>query len=204
MNAFVTLSPSPDPSEHFQRYSEVVEGSEFLAFAARADSPEEALGLVEQVRRRYPDATHHCWAYQIGQLYRFNDDGEPSGTAGMPIFKALQGQGLDHVLCVVVRYYGGTKLGTGGLVRAYSGAAAECLRLAQREQVRPRLACVVSVPYDQVSALYHLLGSFDVLRGEEGYNGAGITLELQLFPEDLVPFSSALRDATRGRGIVLD
>lgn len=201
---FTTLAPSLDADEFFQRHSAVIEGSEFLAFAARADSPEQALEQVAQLRARYPDATHHCWAYQVGQLYRFNDDGEPGGTAGMPILKAIQGQGLDHLLCVVVRYYGGTKLGTGGLVRAYGGTAAECLRLARREEVRPRCKQMVSVPYDQVSALYHLLGQFDALRGEEEYSGVGVRVALELFPEDLPAFAEGLRDATRGMGLLLD
>lgn len=202
--AYITLAPSPDPAEAFHRHSTVVEGSEFLAFAIRADAPEEALAQVVALRGRYPDATHHCWAYQIGPLYRFADDGEPGGTAGQPILRAITGQGLDHLLCVVVRYYGGTKLGTGGLVRAYGGAAAECLRLAPRLHIRPRVARSVQVPYDQVSALYHLLGQYDVLRGPEDYSGVGVRLEVQLFPEDLSGFAQALQDATRGSGLLLE
>lgn len=107
------------------RHSTVIEGSEFLAFAERADSAPEALAQLAALRTRYPDATHYCWAYQIGPLYRFSDDGEPGGTAGAPMLRAIGGQDIDHVMVVVVRYYGGIKLGTGGLVRAYGGAAAE-------------------------------------------------------------------------------
>lgn len=191
--------PSPFTTlagEH--RHSAVVENSEFLAFAARADTPPEALAYLETVKARYPDATHHCWAYQIGAEYRFNDDGEPGGTAGAPMLRAIGGQGLDHVMAVVVRYYGGVKLGTGGLVRAYGGTAAECLRTAPRLEVRPRQPLRVRVPFPHLSALYHLLDTFDTARGEEEYTVSGIEMSLGLFPEDVQAFTAALADATRG------
>ncbi|GMA15735.1 hypothetical protein GCM10025871_20660 [Deinococcus metallilatus] len=101
-------------------------------------------------------------------------------------------------MVVVVRYYGGVKLGTGGLVRAYGGAAAECLRTAPRLEVRPRLTLSVSVPFGHLSALYHLLGTFDAVRGEEAYTASGVTLSVQVSPEDADAFAQALRDATRG------
>lgn len=192
---FTTLA-----GEH--RHSAVVDNSEFLAFAARADTPPEALAYLETVRQRYPDATHHCWAYQIGAEYRFNDDGEPGGTAGAPMLRAIGGQGLDHVMAVVVRYYGGVKLGTGGLVRAYGGTAAECLRTAPRLEVRPRQTLRVEVPFPHLSAIYHLLGSFDTVHGEEQYTASGVELNVGLFPEDVVGFTAALADATRGEAAV--
>lgn len=186
------------------RFDAVVENSEFLAFAGRADTPEEALSTLDALRKRYPDATHHCWAYRIGPLYRFSDDGEPGGTAGAPILRSIEGQGVDHVVVVVVRYYGGVKLGTGGLVRAYGGAAAECLRTAPRETVRSRRTLTVRVPFEHLSALYHLLGIFDLIRGEEGYTASGVTLDVQVYPEDADAFAAALRDATRGAAGVED
>ncbi|WP_019587118.1 IMPACT family protein [Deinococcus apachensis] len=180
------------------RFDAVVENSEFLAFAGRADTPEEALAQLAALRERYPDATHHCWAYRIGPLYRFSDDGEPGGTAGSPILRAIEGQGVDHVMVVVVRYYGGVKLGTGGLVRAYGGTAAECLRTALREAVRPRHTLTVHVPFEHLSALYHLLGTFDTVRGEEAYTVSGVALDVGVYPENADAFAAALRDATRG------
>lgn len=182
------------------RADAVIEGSEFIALAARADTPEEALAWVKAIRAGRPDATHVCWAYLIGAAYRFADDGEPGGTAGQPILRAIGGQKLDHVALAVVRYYGGTKLGTGGLVRAYGHTAAECLRTAPRLEVRPRVAVQASVPFDQVSVLYHLLGGFDLERGEEEYGQHGLTLGLSLYPEDVEAFGLALREATRGAG----
>lgn len=191
----------PDPfttlaSPH--RHGAVVENSEFLAFAQRADTPEDALAGLAALRERYPDATHHCWAYRIGPAYRFSDGGEPGGAAGTPILRAIEGQGVDHVMVVVVRYYGGVKLGTGGLVRAYGGTAAECLRTAPRLEVRPRQPLTVSVPFEHLGALYHLLDTFGAVWGEETYTAGGVILAVQVFPEDAPHFAGALRDATRG------
>lgn len=180
------------------RFDAVIENSEFLAFADRASTPEEALAQLAALRARYPDATHHCWAYRIAGAYRFNDDGEPGGTAGAPILRAIEGQGVDHVMVVVVRFYGGVKLGTGGLVRAYGGTAAECVRSAPKLEVRPRVTLRVAVPFASVSGLYHLLGTWDVTRGEETYTAGGVELHVQLLPEDVPAFTDALRDATRG------
>ncbi|MGU7895871.1 IMPACT family protein, partial [Escherichia coli] len=95
---------------------------------------EEALAFLEA--QREPQATHNCYAYKLGNLYRFFDDGEPTGTAGKPILHAIEAQGLDRVVVLVVRYFGGIKLGAGGLVRAYGGVAAEALRRASTVPLR--------------------------------------------------------------------
>ncbi|WP_261664393.1 IMPACT family protein [Deinococcus sp. Marseille-Q6407] len=195
----------PDPFTTLaapHRCGSVIENSEFLAYARRADTPQDALAFLAEVRAKYPDATHHCWAYRIGELYRFNDDGEPGGTAGAPILRAIEGQELQHVMVVVVRYYGGVKLGTGGLARAYGGGAAEVLRTAQHLVVRPRLQATVSVGFAEQGALYHLLDTWDVIKGEEAYTPEGVTLPLQLYPEDEASFAQALEDATRGSGVL--
>ncbi|MPY67170.1 YigZ family protein [Deinococcus sp. SDU3-2] len=186
------------------RHDAVIENSEFLAFADRADTPEKALGQLAALRERYPSATHHCWAYRIGPAYRFSDDGEPGGTAGAPILRAIEGQGVDHVMVVVVRFYGGVKLGTGGLVRAYGGTAAECLRTAPRLEVRPRQPLTVRVPFEHLSVLYHLLGTFDTVRGEEAYTASGVELSVEVCPEDAAAFAAALRDGTRGAAEVIE
>ncbi len=184
------------------RHDAVIDNSEFLAFADRADAPAQALAQLAALRERYPDATHHCWAYRIGAAYRFSDDGEPGGTAGAPMLRTIEGQGVDHVMVVVVRFYGGVKLGTGGLARAYGGSAAECLRTAPKFEVRPRQPLRVSVGFEHLSTLYHQLGAFDTVRGEEEYTASGVSLPVQVFPEDVEAFTAALRDATRGTATV--
>lgn len=197
----MTLPDLPPPFTTLaapHRHDAVTLGSEFLAFAERADTPGAALAQLAALRARYPDATHHCWAYRIGSQSRFSDDGEPGGTAGAPILRVIEGQGVDHVMVVVVRYFGGVKLGTGGLVRAYGGTAAECLRTAPRETVRPRVTLSVSVPFEHLSALYHLLGTFDAQREEEGYTASGVSLPVRVHPEEAEVFAATLRNATRG------
>lgn len=104
--------------------------SRFVAHAAPAASGEQALAFLREVGSA--SASHNCWAYRIGADYRSHDDGEPGGSAGRPILQAIEGQGMDRVVVVVTRWFGGIKLGVGGLVRAYGGAAAECLRRGQR------------------------------------------------------------------------
>lgn len=104
--------------------------SKFLAFACHVDTVEEAMGIVAKYKKKYFDARHVCYAYQLGPdgaTFRANDDGEPSSTAGKPILGQLQSHALTNALCIVVRYYGGVNLGTGGLIVAYRTAAAEAL-----------------------------------------------------------------------------
>lgn len=125
-----------------------VRRSRFIARAAPAASREEALALVERARRDHPEARHHCWAYVIGAPGRatsaaMNDDGEPSGTAGKPILGVIEHKGIGDVAVVVIRYFGGVKLGAGGLVRAYAGAAEAVLSRLSVCHHEPRLTFVV-------------------------------------------------------------
>lgn len=105
-----------------------IKKSEFISYAFPVNDREQAMAHVDNLRQQYPDARHHCWAYIIGDPNNttsagFDDDGEPSGTAGRPILNVLQHKSIGNVIIIVVRYFGGIKLGAGGLTRAYSGAA---------------------------------------------------------------------------------
>ncbi|HKL09587.1 MAG TPA: YigZ family protein [Bacteroidales bacterium] len=109
-------------------------GSKFLAFAYPVSSEEEIKVIQEQLRNKYHDARHHCYAYMLGpekEVYRANDDGEPSSTAGKPILGQIRSFNLTNILIVVIRYFGGTKLGVGGLISAYKTAAEEALKKAK-------------------------------------------------------------------------
>ncbi len=126
-------------------------GSRFLGHVGPIDSPAEALAFLDGLRRRYHDATHHCWAYRLGWSTslesRFSDDGEPSRTAGLPILQAMEARGVSDACVVVVRYFGGIKLGPGGLARAYRTAAGEALDAAR---LTPHVILVeteVEIPY---------------------------------------------------------
>lgn len=190
MNDFVTLAAA---SEHRQE----VKGSSFLAYAARAQTSEAAFEFLRGLAARHPDATHLCWAYRIGDQYRFSDAGEPGGTAGQPIYRAIEGQGLDQVVVGVIRYFGGTKLGAGGLVRAYGGVAAEALRKAEKRQESPQQEVVVQVPFEQVGSLYHVLDTLGVAQREERYDEHGLHVRVRIARSNVARLESLLRDATR-------
>ena len=124
MKEYVTIAPQETTAES------VIEKSRFIASAISVDTAEEAAEFVEAKRKKFYDATHNCYAYVVGDKSKFGDDGEPQGTAGLPIYDCIRKSGLDHVCVVVTRYFGGVKLGAGGLVRAYGGCCAEVLRKA--------------------------------------------------------------------------
>ena len=174
-----------------------VKHSRFIAQAAPASSLQAALAFLAQVSDA--DATHNCWAYRIGAEYRSSDDGEPAGTAGRPILAAIEGQGCDQVMVVVTRWYGGIKLGAGGLVRAYGGAAVECLRLAERvllvEMREVRLSCT----FDDLGSVHAALPAYGAEKLAEDFDETGAALRIHLPADRVDALKTHLRDATRNR-----
>jgi uncharacterized YigZ family protein len=143
-----------------------VKGSRFIGETVRAVSVDDAVAGLTVIRKREYQATHHCYAYVTGLpgqvKFKYSDDGEPSGTAGRPIYDVVQGSRLSNLLVVVTRYYGGTKLGTGGLVRAYSGAARAVVEASDRSQhyLTRDYRCVLAFArYDQWLREIHKLGA---------------------------------------------
>ena len=153
--------------------------SRFLALLEPARSTASALEALARARRRYPDASHHCWAWRIGPgaEERCSDDGEPAGTAGLPILQVLKGAELCDVLVVVVRWFGGIKLGKGGLVRAYGDAARQALAQVRRRERFPTERLALEVPYTAVGAVKRLVRPPEVELVEEVY---GTTARLVL------------------------
>lgn len=135
----------------------VVEKSRFIAAAIGVQTVEEAQNFIAQKRKKYFDATHNCYAYVIGDKMKFSDDGEPQGTAGMPILECIRNKGLNCVCVVVTRFFGGVKLGAGGLVRAYSGSCAEALNRCERLQMTECVRCLVEVEYSYLKLLRRAL-----------------------------------------------
>ena len=123
-------------------------GSRFLAYVFHAPDEEAFQARLAELKVEHPKAGHHCWAWRIGAAYRFNDDGEPGGTAGRPMMQVLEGSELQDVAAISVRYWGGTKLGTGGLARAYSASTARALEDAGRFEVVPRVRLSLSLPFN--------------------------------------------------------
>lgn len=174
-----------------------VKHSRFLAQAAPATSPQAALAFLAQVAD--PDATHNCWAYRIGAEYRSSDDGEPAGTAGRPILAAIEGQGYDQVMVVVTRWYGGIKLGAGGLVRAYGGAAAECLRTAERRLLVEMRELRFGCAFDDLGSVHAALPAFAAEKLAEDFDESGAVLRIGLPADRVDALKTHLRDATRNR-----
>ncbi|MEI2429130.1 MULTISPECIES: IMPACT family protein [Lysobacter] len=179
------------------RHAIEVKHSRFLALAAPVATPEAALAFLAEVAD--PAATHNCWAYRIGAQYRFNDDGEPSGTAGRPILAAIDGQGCDQAVVVVTRWYGGIKLGAGGLVRAYGGAAAECLRRAPRRELVTYAELELAYPFADTGAVHATLNAFGADKADERFDAAGARVRVRLPAAQLDALKAQLRDATRNR-----
>jgi len=171
--------------------------SRFTAHALSAASEEAALEFLQRVAD--PAATHNCWAWRIGQRYRFNDDGEPGGTAGKPILQAIDGQGLDQVIVVVTRWFGGIKLGAGGLMRAYGGCAAECLRQAEKLELVQIQRIEFALEFAQLALLRARLRAFDAGIEAEDFSGTGVTLRVALPVQHLDALRRVLADLSRGR-----
>jgi len=177
----------------------LVKKSRFLAQGAPVESPEHAMAVLAELSDHA--ATHNCFAYRTGDAYRFSDDGEPGGTAGRPILAAIEGRDLDRVLVVVTRWYGGIKLGAGGLARAYGGSASECLRTAPVRVVRERVRVLLAARFDDLGAIYGVLERRDLDKLGEDYRAEGVVLRVELDRRDLESLQRALADATRGRVI---
>ena len=174
-----------------------IKHSRFIAHAAPIQNAAAALEFLQQVA--VADATHNCWAYRYGNDYRSSDDGEPSGTAGRPILAAIDGQGFDRVMVVVTRWYGGIKLGAGGLVRAYGGTAAECLRLAPRLPLIAMAELDVQAGFEDLGPLHAALGANLAEKVDEAFTADGVNLHLRLPADQVEPLKNRLRDATRDR-----
>jgi len=179
------------------QHSQDIKHSRFTAHAAPIDAPAAALAFVAAIS--VADATHNCWAYRHGAEYRSSDDGEPSGTAGRPILAAIDGQGLDRVVVVVTRWYGGVKLGAGGLVRAYGGTAAECLRLAPRLPLTEMATLQLRCGFEDLGTVHQALAQHQAIKEQEDFDAHGALLRASLPADRRDALKNQLRDATRNR-----
>ena len=178
-----------------------VKQSRFLATGHPISDIDEALRLLDNARLQA--ATHHCWAYKLGSNYRFSDDGEPSGTAGRPILSAIEGQQLDAVIVIVTRWYGGINLGTGGLVRAYGGAAAECLRLAERKPLLHWIEAKLECDFSLTGSVHQLLQQYQAEKQEETFNESGWQLHFRIPAQYFPALTIKITDLSRGAAKLL-
>ena len=172
--------------------------SRFIGRIWPVETEEEALEKIQQMKKQHYDATHNCWAYiPHGGAVRFSDDGEPGGTAGMPMLQVLQREGLNNCVCVVTRYFGGILLGAGGLVRAYTKGAKIAVDAAGKSMKRVWTVLYVPCPYNFYERVRLEAAAFGGIVRQTEF-GAEVELEL-LFPEQQVPaFLEKLTDMTAG------
>lgn len=174
-----------------------IKHSRFVAHAVPVEDENGAMRVLREIH--VPDATHNCWAWRVGDQYRSSDDGEPAGTAGRPILAAIDGQGFDRVAVVVVRWYGGIKLGAGGLVRAYGGCAAECLRTATRQPLVDLVRLTLRAPFDALGSVHAALPAVQAHKLSETFDPDGVALYIELPRAQVSDLKTRLRDATRDR-----
>lgn len=187
-------------AEAFEFEIEPIKHSRFIAHAQAVASDEAALDFLEDIKSLYPDARHHCWAYQLreSERVRFSDDGEPGGSAGRPMLSQLQGREVFDIAVVVVRYFGGTKLGVGGLMRAYGGAVAQLLDRASLKVVTPTLPLWLSYDYSDTSSVEGALAELKLQASETIY-GEKVEACLQVPDSDIFELYQTLQTQAGGR-----
>lgn len=178
-------------------FREEIRKSRFITLAAPISSPAEAQAFIEQ----HSDlaATHNCWAWKLGAQYRSSDDGEPGGTAGRPILAAIEAQDCDQVVVLVIRWYGGIQLGTGGLARAYGGGANKCLQQAEKRLLVSRVELQCSCTFSELALLKLRIAEADGLVMDEQFTANGVDLRLALGEAQIETVQRQLADLSRGR-----
>lgn len=191
---------------HLHRVEQEIERSRFLTTVAPAPTVEEAKAFIARVREEFADANHNCWAYVVGPpgatgMAGMSDDGEPHGTAGRPMLTALLHGGVGDVAVVVTRYFGGTLLGKGGLVRAYTGCVQQALEHLPTSERVSKARLTVELEYASVDGFRRMLAAHEVEIVSEAY-AATVGYQLLLPTTRLETFQKALGDLTHGRALV--
>ena len=188
------------------RVEESILRSRFITTLAHADTVECARAFVAEISDEFSDTDHNCWAYVIGppgdtSRVGMSDAGEPHGTAGRPMLNVLLGSGVGDVVAVVTRYFGGTKLGKGGLVRAYSGGVKAALEGLELKELVQTTTLLVTITYSDVSTLKHALPQFEAAVTAEDF-GTDVTMIVVLPEEHEASFVEALAGITNGKAVV--
>lgn len=144
----------------------IINKSKFITNIFSVDNLDEINTYLELIRNKYKDATHHCYAYILDNTKRFNDDNEPSGTAGMPILDCLEKNNLNHILCIVTRYFGGIKLGAGGLVRAYSNSVSSALNNTIKMELINGYETILKFSYNKIDEIDKILENYEIINKE--------------------------------------
>ncbi|WP_026581056.1 YigZ family protein [Bacillus sp. J33] len=183
----------------------VIEKSRFIAYVSRAETEEEAQDFIQTIKKKHSNATHNCSAYLIGendQIQKANDDGEPSGTAGVPILEVLKKKQLKDTAVVITRYFGGIKLGAGGLIRAYSKATSEGLKAAGIVERKLMRIMHTKVDYTWLGKLENALRSSDYKLKEINYLDA-VDIEAYVEESQIESFMEWMTEFTNGQGKIM-
>jgi len=177
--------------------------SRFISHIAPVSSEEEALAYLNSIRAKHREATHNVFAYKIKNngVCRFSDDGEPSGTAGLPLLEVFQKRDIYDFCCVATRYFGGVLLGAGGLLRAYARCGAVALEASGIGEMREVLLCSAVMPYAVYEQIKRLLTSFGAAIESEDF-GAEVALKFSLPPENLPGLSKSIAESTSGAVLI--
>ncbi|MCD5994267.1 YigZ family protein [Pseudomonas sp. CDFA 602] len=178
-------------------FREEIRKSRFITLAAPIGSPADAQAFIEQ--NSDLNATHNCWAWKLGGQYRSNDDGEPGGTAGRPILAAIEAQMFDQIIVLVIRWYGGTQLGTGGLARAYGGGANKCLQQAERIALINRVPYTLECTFSELALVKLRLHELNAMIEKEHFTANGVEMAIAIGPEHVGIAQQQLADLSRGR-----
>jgi uncharacterized YigZ family protein len=190
------------------RTEETIKRSRFVATVAHASTPEDAKAFVSSIKSEFPDATHNCWAYVAGPpgdtaRVGMSDDGEPHGTAGKPMLSVLLHSDIGEIVAVVTRYYGGIKLGKGGLVRAYSGSVKNAIAGLSLKEKREAISLTVVLGYSRIAAVRKAIESFDAQVIEEDY-GVDVSFKIELPKKNKDSLIRAVTDLTGGEILIKD
>jgi len=182
-------------------YEEEIKKSRFVTRAFPLRVQEDFAPILAEIKAQGP-ATHHCFAWKCGGNFRFHDDGEPSGTAGRPILAAIEGRDCDEIAIIVTRWYGGIKLGTGGLARAYGGGAAKLLSRAKLVEIIAMREYQLHVPFTLWTRIEKLLMDVSARIENQDFDATGVNLALTVSQKKADDFARALRDISRGQIIL--
>lgn len=194
------LIPYAAPAEPFHKETEIKK-SIFIAHLVPVNSEEEAQQALEGFRKQYKDATHNCYAWRIGTdrvLEKSGDDGEPSGTAGHPMLHVLQMQKLTNLLAVVTRYFGGIKLGAGGLTRAYSSTLADAVKEAPIVLYTPHVGLCLTIPYSAVGGFENYIKDTDIIVKDRAFTDK-VVIKFLCLPENKETHIRFFTDLTGGK-----
>lgn len=183
------------------RARQEIKKSRFIAIAGPVSDEATAKEFI--AAHSDQTANHNCWAWRVGQAYRFSDDGEPSGTAGKPMLQAIDGQSLDRVAVVVTRWFGGVLLGSGGLIRAYGGTAATCLREAEKIPLVDTAEATISCGFSDLALVRARLEAFPgVQLGSQAFTDRGAELSVLVPKLEADSMARMVGDLTSGRAVV--